>query len=256
MDPRAREWALSVNLIPIEPRGKKPLVPWRMYQEHFSWDQREKWKKEWPDMNYGLVCGSISGVVAIDFDGEEGRALFNKYEVAGTAPVNITPNGYHALYMIPDEPIGNATGIVPGLDFRGEGGYVIIPPSIHPSGKKYRWQNPPWKFRPLPELPGWFLPLLKAKQAKDATDRVILPLNSSNGNVTFDEFARQHGCEVPAGGWIADGRIHRCDAYGPDGKLGRGDGSYKIHPDAPINGCIQNHHQHGQLITQQWKPIQ
>jgi hypothetical protein len=254
MDPRAKEWALSVNLIPIAPRGKKPLIEWKKYQEEFSWDEREKWKKEWPDMNYGLVCGSISGVVAIDFDGEEGKALFNEHKVAGTAPVSITPNGYHALYMIPDEPIGNATAIVPGMDFRGEGGYIVIPPSIHPSGKRYQWQVAPWVLRPAPPLPAWFWELWNAKQA---AERAVVQKAFHNGSMlSFDEFAREHGCEVPPGGWVADGRIRRCPAAGPDGKIGRADGSYKVHLDHPVQGYIQNHHKHQALLTQAWRPIQ
>jgi hypothetical protein len=251
----ASEWALSVNLIPIVPRGKKPLIEWKQYQEEFSWGERAAWKKQWPDMNYGLVTGSISGVVAIDFDGPEGKALFEKHKVLGTAPVSETANGDHALYMIPDEPIGNATGIVPGLDFRGEGGYVVIPPSVHPTGKKYRWIDPPWKkeLRPAPPLPEWFWPLWNAYKVKEAREQAAAPLMVPSWNLSFDDFAREHGCEVPPGGWIADGRIHRCDAYGPDGKLGRADGSYKVHPDNPVNGYIQNHHRHQQLITQQWR---
>ena len=79
-------------------------------------------------------------------------------------------------------------------------------------------------------------------------------VNSSVAFGSFDDFAREHGCEVPGGGWIADGRVHRCDAYGPDGKLGRGDGTYKVRPDDPVNGYVQNHHRHQSLITQPWRP--
>jgi len=257
----ASEWALSVNLIPVAPRGKKPLIEWKKYQEEFSWGERVGWRQRWQDMNFGLVTGSISGVVAIDFDGDAGKALFEKYQVAGTAPVSETANGYHALYMIPDEPIGNAAGIVPGLDVRGEGGYICIPPSVHPSGKKYRWIDPPWKasLRPAPELPEWFWPLWNAYKCKEAREKAVAE-NGANWHQTrdyvstasFTAFAQEHGCETPAAGWIADSTLHRCDAYGPDGKLGRGDGSYLVYPDHPVIGFVQNHHRHQQM--QKWRP--
>jgi len=257
MKAAAAEWALSVNLIPIHPRGKKPLVPWARYQEEFSWTDRPGWKDQWPGMNYGLVTGSISGVVAVDFDKKDGKTLFEKYQVAGTAPVSETANGFHALYMIPDEPIGNATRVVPGLDFRGEGGYIVIPPSVHPTGKKYRWVDPPWtpSLRPAPPLPDWFWPLWNAYKCKEAREKAVTENGThahTTGSASLTEFASKHGCVMPAAGWAADGVIHRCDAYGPDGKLGRGDGSYLVYPDKPVLGFIQNHHRHQQM--QQWRP--
>ena len=43
-------------------------------------------------------------------------------------------------------------------------------------------------------------------------------------------------------------------AFSPDGRLIRGDGSYKLHVDTPINGYIQNHHRHQSLLGQMWRP--
>jgi hypothetical protein len=71
-------------------------------------------------------------------------------------------------------------------------------------------------------------------------------------NASLTAFAQEHGCVMPAAGWTADGTLHRCDAYGPDGKLGRGDGSYLVYPDKPVLGFVQNHHRHQQM--QQWRP--
>ena len=53
------------------------------------------------------MTGSISSYTVLDFDKDEGRALFNEYKVAGTCPVNITANGYHALFAVEADPIGN-----------------------------------------------------------------------------------------------------------------------------------------------------
>ena len=161
-----KEWATSVSIIPIEPKGKKPLLPWKEFTERISSrEERAEWRKRWPECNWGLVTGSISGYIVLDFDKDEGRKLFNEHKVAGTAAISETANGFHALYSVEAEPMGNATSVVPGLDVRGEGGYIVIPPSIHPCGKRYRWQIAPWALRPAPELPTWFWPLWKAKKA-------------------------------------------------------------------------------------------
>ncbi len=258
MDSIAKEWADSVSIIPIEPKGKKPLLPWKEFTERMApRAERAEWRKRWPGCNWGLVTGSISGYIVLDFDKDEGRALFNEHKVAGTCAVNITANGFHALFAVEAEPIGNATGIVPGLDVRGENGYIIIPPSTHPSGKKYQWQVPPWMLRPAPALPEWFWPLWESKKKADAAviaaERPTL-CAVTIGTSTFTDFAQGHGCVMPAGGWVADGRIHRCDAIAPDGTLGRDDGSYKVHRDHPVIGFIQNHHRHQQLLSQQWRP--
>jgi len=248
----ATEWANSRSLIPIVPKGKKPLIEWKEFTERIATpEERAEWRKRWPDMNYGLVTGSVSGYIVLDFDKDKGRALFSEHMVAGTCAVNITANGFHGLFAVESEPIGNSTGVVPGLDVRGEGGYIVIPPSVHPSGVKYRLQIPPWVLRPAPPLPDWFLVLLKAKET---ADRAAVPFIVPSASISFDDFAREHGCEVPPRGWVPDGVIHRCDAYGPDGKLGRGDGSYKVHIDPPVIGYVQNHHRHAALLTQQWRP--
>jgi Bifunctional DNA primase/polymerase, N-terminal len=253
IDPRAREWADSVSLIPLEPKGKKPLIPWKEFTtRRASREERSEWKKRFPGCNWGLVCGKISGVVALDFDGPEGKALFNEHKVAGTTPVNVTGKGFHGLYQVPDRPLKNGVRIVDGLDIRSDDGYIVCPPSTHPTGMKYQWQLPPW-VKPPPPVPDWIWPLVEAKTAKEAAERATVPGIGKGTNADFDEFARQLGLIVPAGGWVCDGVLHRCDAYAPDGTVGRGDGSYKVFPDYPPNGFGQNHHRHPDRMVQ-WKP--
>ncbi len=173
----AKTWVDSVSIIPIEARGKKPLIPWTEYQHRrAARDEREEWKKRFPGCNWGLVTGKVSGLVALDFDGEGGMALRKAKNVFGAVPTNLTGKGCHCLFRRPDREIRNGARLLPGLDVRGEGGYVVIPPSIHPSGKRYEWQVPPWMVDELPEIPEWVWPLVeKAGSAPASPARVAHP---------------------------------------------------------------------------------
>jgi hypothetical protein len=89
----------------------------------------------------GIVTGEISGVFVIDCDSEEAYQAIQEY-----LPDNFitciakTPRGYHLYFLIPkDETIGSAAGVMPGVDIRGEGGYIIAPPSVNGTGKAYQW---------------------------------------------------------------------------------------------------------------------
>ncbi len=151
---RYRKWGFCI--IPIEHRGKKPLVPWQAYRRRqpdnaefgdwFLMDDNPK--------NIAIVCGKISGnLVVLDFDDE---LLFRGFESfwneTHEKPLNeMTPvvqsggRGYHVYLRVQNlpclhHPSGNARTEVP--DVQSEGGYVVAPPSIHPSGKEYKLLNP------------------------------------------------------------------------------------------------------------------
>ena len=97
-----------------------------------------QWWKRWPDANVGIVTGRISGLVALDVDGEQGRASVRGFTLPATATVQ-TGKGLHYYFAHPGFHVANAVGFLPGLDVRADGGYVVAPPSIHPSGARYEW---------------------------------------------------------------------------------------------------------------------
>jgi hypothetical protein len=68
-----------------------------------------------------------------------------------TVPRSRTGKGWQLFFQHPGITIPNRAGVIPGLDVRGDGGYVVAPPSIHPNGKVYRWEVPINEY--LPELP-------------------------------------------------------------------------------------------------------
>jgi len=120
------------------------------------------WWGQWPDSNLGIVTGSTSGLAVLDVDGEDGeRSLAILQARFGSLPVTLearTGKGRHLYFKEPEGGVRNSAGkLGPGLDIRGEGGYVVAPRSLHPSGKRYRWLN---RNQPA-ELPSWFVELLR-----------------------------------------------------------------------------------------------
>ncbi|MDW7774368.1 MAG: bifunctional DNA primase/polymerase [Desulfobulbaceae bacterium] len=131
--------ALGFSVIPLKPRGKKPLLSsWMEFQKRIpTQDEISEWFTRWPDANIGLVTGSISGVAVIDIDSEEGSMWADK-NLPKTSVYQETGKGRHLFYRTNGTKIHNKVGIFPGVDVRGEGGYVVMSPSIHPSGKEYK----------------------------------------------------------------------------------------------------------------------
>ena len=146
---------LGFSVIPIRAREKKPLLAWEEYQNRRATEEEIKaWRSRWPDSNIGLTTGEVSGLVVFDLDSIEAKDKFKElipdYDLA-TVPRSRTGKGWQLFFKHPGTPIRNRAGIIPGLDVRGDGGYVVVPPSIHPNGKVYRWEIP--INGELPELP-------------------------------------------------------------------------------------------------------
>jgi hypothetical protein len=104
----------------------------------------ERWWRLWPDANVGLRTGVVFDVLDIDnIDALE--HLDEQRPVSGTlpfdGPVVITAKGEH--FYVAATGCRNRTGIVVGADWRGRDGYVVAPPSRHPSGHVYRWAAHP-----------------------------------------------------------------------------------------------------------------
>src|SRR5262249_23231989 len=78
-------------------------------------------------------------------------------------PRVLTGGGGVHLYFAVDQPLGNRTGLAPGIDLRGDGGFVVAPPSLHASGRRYGWElgSSP-DDGPLAAIPAWLLERIRA----------------------------------------------------------------------------------------------
>ena len=154
-----------------------------------------RWWGQYPHANVAIATGPESGLVALDIDprngGNESR---KKMEHLGNFP--ITPiaytggDGEHILLKHPSngqkikskEEVGGFAGI----DQKGDGGYIVAPPSNHISGSKYTWKIPP--DTPLAKIPEWLMALLLKddEPQRQGTGQVgkTIPDGKRNGTLT------------------------------------------------------------------------
>ena len=111
---------------------KKPLVDWGIYQDrHPTEAEILLWESKWPGAWIGCATGPISGIIVIDIDGELGlKTLREKNLPLPATWVAKTPRGFHYFFKWDDALAGyvtTASAILPGIDVRGKGGFVILP---------------------------------------------------------------------------------------------------------------------------------
>ena len=153
---------LGWSVFPI-PSGKKtPRISWESYQkERASEEKIRKWWEIWPDANIGIVTGHVSGIVVVDVDGPEGERTLEELEDGEPTTISRTGSGgMHQFFAYPEDApeLRNFARRAPELDFRGEGGFVVVPPSVHPSGNRYAWILSPDQ-QPPAQLPEWVIDL-------------------------------------------------------------------------------------------------
>lgn len=160
---------MGLSVIPLRPRGKEPLIKWEEFQRRLASEEEIKtWFQKWPEANIGIVTGAISNVVVVDLDGEEGIKEAERLGLSSTV-ISLTGNGKHLWYRHPDGNVPNAVKLYTGIDIRGEGGYIVAPPSVSPNGKRYRFLTPFMDVNTLQEFP---TVLIQTKQLLEVPSRI------------------------------------------------------------------------------------
>jgi hypothetical protein len=134
----------GLAVIPLQRQSKRPLVRWSEYQTTPpDRDLVQSWARRWPGCNWAVLLGPpSSGLLALDFDDAVSYARWAAAwpDVAQAAPTAATARGAH-VYLV--GPAGQRTVSMENYagEVKGAGGYVLLPPSIHPSGAVYRWRH-------------------------------------------------------------------------------------------------------------------
>jgi hypothetical protein len=134
------------------------------------------WWERWPNANLGGLTGTVFDVC--DVDGPEGVAAVAPLLGAchGEAPlVRTGSGGWHLLFQ--PTGLGNRVRFLPGTDWRGKGGYVVLPPSLHASGNRYTQVRD----GELPEVPPTLLTALTPPAPTAARAHPRLPVARPTG---------------------------------------------------------------------------
>jgi len=129
----ALQYLERASIIPLN--GKVPyLYSWKEFQERKpTVEEVTRWWTEHPEANIGIITGKISNLTVVDVDSELIPDGLPNTVIARTG------HGWHYYYQY--EPgISNRARVMENVDLRGDGGYVVAPPSIHPETQKpYEW---------------------------------------------------------------------------------------------------------------------
>ncbi len=159
----ALEYAVAgFRVFPLLPGGKQPLgalAPHGVKDATTALDKIIAWWTAAPDANIGVATGG--GRFVLDLDDSDAR---DRLEAAGVVlpegtPVATTGHGAHFWFA---GDVGNRTKVVEKVDVRGDGGYVVAPPSIHPEGPTYTWVVSPFD-RPIGPPPPALLAMVGTK---------------------------------------------------------------------------------------------
>ncbi len=143
-------------VFPLKYRDKVPLTRNGCKDATTDAAQIKAWWQKYPNANIGLATGSVSqNVFVIDLDIDEDCGIDGYHSLEdwqrehGDFPETwtaITGRGGYHLYYRGNGKIKNRAGIIDGVDIRGNGGYVVAPPSIHKNGRRYEWEYSPDEF--------------------------------------------------------------------------------------------------------------
>jgi hypothetical protein len=159
------------SVIPIKPRTKRPLMQWEPFQHRLPREEEvREWFSRWPNGGVGIVTGAVSGLAVIDVDvGHGGNETLAELERRnGSLPLTVEAvtggGGRHIYFLHPGIAMPSRVGWAPGIDMRADGGLVVAPPSLHPSGRRYEWEVSHHPDRVgLAPMPPWLLQELAAE---------------------------------------------------------------------------------------------
>jgi hypothetical protein len=163
----ARSW----RVLPCAERGKMPLI--RNWQRRASCDAKviHEWTQKYVRCNWGVCCGSESDLIVLDSDGEQGLSALVDFERRGCALpqtlISRTGRGVHFFFqLLNGAKVRNSAGkLAPGLDVRGDGGYVIVPPSVHKNGNAYEFLD---ENNAVACAPEWLLEMISRQGKRPA----------------------------------------------------------------------------------------
>lgn len=132
------------SILPVKPEEKRPyMMNWLQYtHSRATREMVENWFKSLSGAGIGVVTGKISNMVVLDVESYCKTPIEELLKIYPTQMYSRTGSGgYHLFYQYPTgvSKVSNRVGIFEGADLRADGGFIVLPPTIHPSGGRYEW---------------------------------------------------------------------------------------------------------------------
>lgn len=181
------------SIIPIG-KNKKPLFPWKEFQTRCPTENEvQKWFNDYKEItSIAIITGAISGIVVVDV--ENGGSID---DLPKTVMSQTGGGGWHLFYKYDlKHPVKNYGRICNLTDIRGDGGYVIVPPSLHQSGNHYSWLTP-MNRDDLVEFPYWLINTATTTSSQSS-------LSSESHNLSVSKGARNDTATKMAGKILHD----------------------------------------------------
>ncbi len=166
-----RGWRLH----PVRPKDKLPILKEWQHRATSDLAQIEAWARQYPGCNWGAVAGPESGFFAVDVDNPPAmQRLEDEHGPVPEGLCNVTRRGYQLIYRWPQDAVIRPATDCPcaGIDVRGQDSYIVIPPSVHPSGHVYRYSD---DSLPIPACPPWLMDLILSRGRAGAQTRQCVP---------------------------------------------------------------------------------
>ncbi len=201
----------GIPVFPTAPGTKLPLLSKReggrgLYDATTDVERIRAWWCRYPKAGIGRPTGPASNCFVLDVDVQHGgdktlaRLVRRHGDLPDTPTVSTPSGGRHIYFAWPGEDIRNSAGTAlgPGLDVRGRGGYVVVPPTARHDGRRYAWAVGDHTTPPA-VAPEWLLHLLR-KPKPEAVGPVIVPVTRASryGQVALER-AAQEVANAPAG---------------------------------------------------------
>lgn len=233
----------------VPARGKVPVAPRGFLDASTDPDVLRKLWGSATHYGVSLATGEMSGVWALDVDGEVGAAALSALtERHGRLPDTVTSRsgggGWHLFFRMPEEGgLGSPTGKVgDNLDVRASGASIVLPPSRHPSGRQYAWLKgkspyeaevataPAWLIEEVRKVipdsaPAAHLWKMVPERPAGERERVVSALAHVSPALSYDEWIRVgmalHDHDPGVGGFSLwrDWSAQDQDNYPGEGKL-------------------------------------
>ena len=227
--------------------GKTPLLKGWPERATTNADQiRRWWGDEYLGANVGVVTGSSSGITIVDLDHrlDEGKdgvaellALEQQHGSIPDGPVVERGTSLH-LWFAHTSELRSINGVLPGVDVKTDGGFVIAPPSFHRRGDRYRWRTNT-RDLPMPAMPAWLVealmpkstPSKRRRRSRGSADAATSAISMIAASIAIDDVLDAFGlettpCACPlhegadnakAFNSYADGQRWHCFTNCPDG---------------------------------------